>query len=62
MGKIFLVMSGTGIVTSKHLFPNIFVLRKLRVVNFTDIIKIPTMFIKVSFKDSKNVKKVEIMY
>ena len=46
----------------KAFISNIFVLRRLRVVNFTDIIKIPTMFIKVSFKDSKNVKKVEIMY
>ena len=29
-----------------------------RVVNFADIIKIATMFIKTTFKDSKKVKRI----
>ena len=33
-----------------------FHLRKPRVANITDIIKIATMFIKTTFKDSKKVK------
>ena len=33
-----------------------FILRRPRVSNFADIIKITTMFIKAIFKDSKKVK------
>ena len=39
------------------LFKNNFILRKPRVVNFADIIKIVTMLIKTTFKDSNKVKK-----
>ena len=34
---------------------NTFVLRRLRVANFADTIKIATMFIRTSLKDSKKV-------
>ena len=57
--KILLVTSLTEIMTplteinSKHLF-----LRRLRIDNFTDIIKIANMFIKATFKDSKNVERI----
>ena len=37
--------------------PKTFVLRRPRVTNFADIIKIATMFFKTTFKDSKKVKK-----
>ena len=33
-----------------------------RVTNFAEIIKIATMFVKTIFKDSKNLKELEIMY
>ena len=33
-----------------------------RVASFTDIIKIATMFIETTFKDTKNVEELEIMY
>ena len=37
--------------------------KKASVANFTDIIKIATMIIKASFKDSKKkLKELEIMY
>ena len=39
-----------------------FILKRLRVGNFADIIKVTTMFIKKTFKDSKKVKKIEIMH
>ena len=39
-----------------------FILRRHVVAFFSDIIKIVTMFIKRIFKDSKKVKKLEIMY
>ena len=39
-----------------------FILRRPVVAFFADIIKIVTMFIKRIFKDSKKVKKIEIMY
>ena len=39
-----------------------FILKRLRVGNFADIIKITTMVIKKTFKDSKKVKKIEIMH
>ena len=34
-----------------------FILRKLRVASFTDIIAIATMFIKKTLKDSKKVER-----
>ena len=40
-----------------------FILGRPRVVNFADIIKTATMFIKTTtFKDSGKVKKLEIIY
>ena len=38
---------------SKYIF-----LRRPRVANFADIIKIATIFIKTTFKDSKKVKRI----
>ena len=37
-------------------------IRHLRVVNFADIIKVATVFIKTTFKDSKKLKELAIMY
>ena len=39
----------------KYLYFN---LGRLRVANFADIIKIATMFIKTTFKDSKKLKRI----
>ena len=41
---------------------NIFILRRSRVNIFDDIIKTVTIFIKTTFKDSKNLKELEIMF
>ena len=35
-----------------------FILRKIRVANIADIIKIVTMFIKTTFKDSNKVRRI----
>ena len=35
-----------------------FILKRPTVANFADIIIIATMFIKTTFKDSKNVKRI----
>ena len=35
-----------------------FILRRPRVTNFADIIKIATMIVKTTFKDSKNFKRI----
>ena len=51
--KILLVASWTEIMMSQPLYQNVFILRRPKVVSFADIIKIPTMFIKKTFKDSK---------
>ena len=45
-------------MTSESLFQNAFILRMPRVVTFAEIIKIATMFIKTTFKDSENVKRI----
>ena len=39
-------------------FLNTFILRRPKVVNSACIIKIATMFIKTTFKDSKKVKRI----
>ena len=39
-------------------FQNIFVLRRAGVAIFADIIKIVTMFIKATLKDSRKVKRI----
>ena len=49
--------SWTEIMTSQPLSQIKFVLGRTRVVNFADIIKIATMYIKTTFKDSKKVEK-----
>ena len=43
-------------------FQNTFILESSRVANFDGIIKIATIFIKTTFKDSKKSKELEIMY
>ena len=59
-------MSWTEITTSYSLFKNTFILRRPRLANVSNIIKIATIFIKITFKDSKKGKKIkklkEIMY
>ena len=51
----------TEIMMSWSLFQNTFILRRPRVANFADI-EIATMFIETTFKDSKKLKDLEIMY
>ena len=51
--KILLETSWTKVMTLSALFQNTIILRKPRVANFADIMKIATMFIKTIFKDSK---------
>ena len=43
-------------------YQNTFTLKGPRVANFTDIIKVATIFIKTVFKDSTKSKELEIMY
>ena len=43
----------------QNLFQNAFILRRPRVDNFPDIIKMATMFIKTTFKDLKKVKRIK---
>ena len=57
-----LVTSWLKNMTPKPLFQNTFVLKRPRVDNFTDIIKVATVFIKTTFRDSNKVKKLETMY
>ena len=52
------MMSLTEIMTSKPSFQNVFILRKHRVANFVNIIKIPVTFIKLTFKDSKKLNEL----
>ena len=40
------------------MFQNTFLLRRSGVANFADIIKVSTMFIKPTFKDSRKVKRI----
>ena len=54
--------SWTEIVMSYPLFQNTLILRRPGVVIFADIIKIVTMFFKTITKDSRKVKKNEIIY
>ena len=49
-------------MTSQPLFQNTFILRRPRVANFAYIIKIATMFIKTTFKDSKKLNELEIIH
>ena len=43
---------------NKLYFKMFFVFRKLRVANFANIIKIATIIIKTTFKDSNKVKRI----
>ena len=52
-------MSWTEIIMSYNLFQVTFILRRSRVENFADIIKISTIFIKITFKDSIKLTKLE---
>ena len=52
--------SWTEIMTSWTLFQNTFSLRRPRVANFADIIKIATRFIKTTLKVSKT--ELETLY
>ena len=47
-------MDGNHVVI---IFQNTFILRRPRVANFTDIIKITNTYIKTTFKDLKEAKK-----
>ena len=58
LGKILLVTSLTEIMALSRFFQNTFILWMFRVANFADIIKIATMFIETTFKDSKKVKRI----
>ena len=49
-------------MTSQTFFQNIFFLRGPRVVNFDDISKTETMFIKTNFKEPKKLKELETMH
>ena len=51
----------TLLVTS-WTFQNTFILRRPWVAKFADIIKIATIFVKTTFKDSKKLKELEIMH
>ena len=58
LDKTGLVTSWTETLMSQALFQNTFILRRLRGTNFADIIKIETMFIKTTFKESIKVKRI----
>ena len=58
--KTLLVTSWTEIVVSYPLFQNTFTLRRPGVTSFADIIKISTMFVKTTFKDSKKVRRIRL--
>ena len=45
-------------MTLQPLFQNAFVLRRPRVANFSEIIKIATTFIKTTFKQSQKDKRI----
>ena len=56
--KILLAMPWIEIMTSQPLFQNTFISRKPRVANFSDIIKLASLFINTTCKDSKKVKRI----
>ena len=49
-------------MTPKPLVRNIFILTRLEVANFVDVIKIVTMFIKKNLKSQKKLKELKLMY
>ena len=56
--KMLLVTLWANVMTSLPLFQITFISRRPRLANFGDIIKIATMFIKATFKDSKKVQRI----
>ena len=60
--NILLMTSWTKIMTSYPLFENTFILRRPRVANFAEIIRIAPIVIKGIFKDAKKLKELEILY
>ena len=50
--------SWTEIMTLQPLFQVTFILRRPRVANFDDIMKITAIFIRITFKDSKKLKGI----
>ena len=60
--RILLVTSWIKIMTLQLLFQNSLISRRPRVANFADIIKTAIMFIKTTFKQSKKLNELEIMY
>ena len=60
--KILLVTSGAKLMTLQPLSQNIFILKRLRAASFADIIKIATIFIKSTFKDSRKIKRIKVMH
>ena len=57
-----MVTSRTEIMTSQPSFQNNLTLGRSRVAKFVYIIKVATMFIETTFKDSKKLKEFEIIY
>ena len=47
-------------MTSQPLYQNVLTLRKHTVANFADIVKISTMFITKTFKNSKKLKELQL--
>ena len=56
--KILLVTSWAEILTSYPLFQITLILRRPRLANFADIIKIATIFIKTTVIESRIVKRI----
>ena len=50
------------IMTLQPLFKNTLILRRPKITNFADVIKITTTFVKTSFKDSQKLKELKILY
>ena len=53
---------GGGTIIRHNLFQNRFILRRPSVAIFADIVKILTIFTKAIFRDSKNMKNLEITF
>ena len=45
-------------MTSQPFFQNTYILKRPRIANFADNIKVSTMFMKTTFKDSKKIKRI----
>ena len=49
-------------MTSKSVFRNAFTLRKSRVANYVDVIKIAITLVETTFKDIIKVKRIKMYY